>query len=502
MKILFKLPFIVLLMGIGALAMFLPSIFALTQSDYATSRIFFYFGTLFLIVTGLIGLATGNYAYSSAARSHLVALLSSFTLLPLVLAVPMSEAVPNVRFLNVYFEMLSSFTTTGATIFQPSATVPDAVHLWRGMVGWMGGFLIWLTATAILAPLNLGGFEVTSLRQAGQTTSMRQISHVADPTERIVRFTQILLPLYTSLTAALWILLIVAGGDPFFSVMVAMATLSTSGILPSGGLTEAGFWPELLIAVFLVFALSRQTFASERRRNKFWSLRDDPELRLAAAVVAALPVALFLRHWIGAIEVDDLSDAESAVRSLWGAFFTVLSFLTTTGFVSDDWAAAQNWSGLQTPGLILMGLALVGGGVATTAGGVKLLRVYALYSHGVRELEKLVHPSSVGGAGPAGRTIRRQGAYIAWIFFMLFALSIALITAALTLTGLGFEPALTLTIASLSTTGPIAQVATEPPINYATLPDTAKFILMGAMVLGRLETLAIIALLNPDFWRS
>ncbi|APX88597.1 potassium transporter TrkH [Brevirhabdus pacifica] len=502
MRVLFNLPVIVLLMGIGAVAMFIPSLFALAQTDYTTSRVYFYFGTLFLIVTGLIGLATANYPQSSAARSHLLSLLGSFTLLPLVLAVPMSEAVPNLRFVNVYFEMLSSLTTTGATIFQPSATVPDAVHLWRGLVGWMGGFLIWLAATAILAPLNLGGFEVTSLRQAGQTTSMRQISHVADPTERLVRFTQTLLPLYSSLTVALWILLIVAGGDPYFSVMAAMATMSTSGIMPPGGVVEAGFLPEFVIAVFFIFALSRQTFASERRSGKLAHLRDDPELRLAAVVAAALPVALFLRHWYGAIEVDDLSNTEGALRSLWGAFFTVVSFLSTTGFVSADWDAAQNWSGLQTPGLILMGLALVGGGVATTAGGVKLLRVYALYSHGVRELEKLVHPSSVGGAGRAGRSIRRQGAYIAWIFFMLFALSIALIMTALTLTGLGFEPAMVLTIASLSTTGPIAQVASQAPIAYATLPDAAKFILMGAMVLGRLETLAIIALLNPDFWRS
>ena len=96
-------------------------------------------------------------------------------------------------------------------------------------------------------------------------------------------------------------------------------------------------------------------------------------------------------------------------RALWGGLFTVLSFLTTTGFESEQWLAASDWSRLESPGLILMGLALLGGGVATTAGGVKLLRVYALMRHGERELDRLVHPSSVGGSGQTARRIRRQG---------------------------------------------------------------------------------------------
>jgi trk system potassium uptake protein TrkH len=144
----------------------------------------------------------------------------------------------------------------------------------------------------------------------------------------------------------------------------------------------------------------------------------------------------------------------------------------------------------------------MGGGVATTAGGLKLLRVYALYKHGVREMGKLIHPNSVGGAGRLGRRIRREGAYIAWIFFMLFILSLAAVMLALSATGLGFEQALILAIAALSTTGPLAAVAGEAPIAYITLSDPAKLILAAAMIVGRIETLVLIALLNPAFWRS
>jgi trk system potassium uptake protein TrkH len=133
---------------------------------------------------------------------------------------------------------------------------------------------------------------------------------------------------------------------------------------------------------------------------------------------------------------------------------------------------------------------------------VKLLRVYVLVRHGQRELERLVHPSSIGGSGGQARFLRREGAYVAWIFFMLFAIAIAVVMLALALTGLDFESALVLTIAALSTTGPLAGVAADTPLSYAVLPEAAKLILAATMVLGRLETLAIIALLNPEFWRS
>jgi trk system potassium uptake protein TrkH len=148
-----------------------------------------------------------------------------------------------------------------------------------------------------------------------------------------------------------------------------------------------------------------------------------------------------------------------------------------------------------------MGLAVFGGGVGTTAGGVKLLRVWALYIHGKREMDKLIHPSSVGGAGPVNRQLRRHGAPLAWIFFMLFAFSIAVGMTAFALAGQDFDSALILTIAALSTTGPLLGVAGEGTSSLAALGDAAKIVFAAAMILGRLETLALIALFNPEFWR-
>jgi trk system potassium uptake protein TrkH len=471
--------------------------------------------------------------------------LAAFTLLPIMLAVPLYESIGNTVFLNTYFEMVSSLSTTGASAFDDPGRLNNADHLWRALVGWLGGFLIWVTAVAILAPLSLGGFEVlgqvgisgtstsagastgngkaaskatskisgkavseasgkTSSRASSTGSGMSQISHIADPSDRLRRYTTTLFPIYAGLTVILWILLLLGGDTPIVAICHAMSTLATSGISPIGGTSGApsGIVGEMMIFLFLGFALSRQTFARDTPDRGRARLLRDPEMQMGLAFALGVPVLLFIRHWLGALEVDTGFSLMDGLSALWGGIFTVLSFLSTTGFESSQWEALQNWSGLTTPGLILLGLAMIGGGVATTAGGVKLLRVYVLYMHGRRELERLVHPSSIGSRRTGKRSLRRQGAYAAWIFFMLLALSVAAIMLALSLTGLDFESSVIFTIAAVTTTGPLAAIAGDAPLSYGQLSEAAKLILAASMVVGRLETLAIIALLNPEFWRS
>lgn len=502
---LLNLPLFVILMGIGALAMYLPAAHAAVVGEYEIMRAFFQSANLMLVLTALIGIATSGRVIKNQGRSYLFALLAAFTVLPLFLAVPFRISVTDTSFLNAYLEMVSDFSTTGLTMFSDPTRLPDSVHLWRAIVGWLGGFLMLVAAVAILAPMNLGGFEVLSSARTGYGASvLAQTTWTSDGSLRLQRFALRLLPIYAGLTWVLWITLLVLGDRPFVALCHAMSVISTSGISPVGGLqgSGSGLGGEAAIFLVLIFAISRQAYVADQSGIGFFRLFSDPEFRLASVFIILVPSLLFVRHWFGAYELDEIGAVRQGANALWGAVFTVMSFLTTTGFESAAWSTAQNWSGLATPGMILMGLALIGGGVATTAGGVKLLRVYALYKHGTREMDRLVHPSSVGGSGSAARILRRQGAYAAWIFFMLFALSLAVTVIAFTLTGIDFDVAMTLAIASLSTTGPLVNVAMDTPIDLVTLSDTAKYILGIAMVLGRLETLAIIALLNPEFWRT
>jgi len=501
MRILRNLPLIVILQGIGAILMLLPSLHAVLTKNYDIARNFFYFSLLFLALTGFLALATSGRKPTSQARSHLLALLATFAILPMMLAVPFVQSIPGLGFLDAYFEMLSSLTTTGASVLENPRDIADSLHLWRSIVGWTGGFFMWVVAIAVLAPMRLGGFEVLIGDSNRTQVSFRQIAMNTEAAGRLARYTLDLFPLYVALTGLLWLMLTFIGNTPFDALTIAMGTLSTSAILPNAQTGNFTVFTELAIFGFFFFALSRQSFSLDRNNYGVSALRDDVELRLAAALILSASTALFIRHYVGAAETDTIDDVHGALRAFWGGLFTVTSFLTTTGFEGSDWGQARYWSGLQTPGLILMGLALMGGGVATTAGGVKLLRISALYFHSKRELQKLVFPSSVTAANSKAYNLMQRGAYISWIFFMLFAMTLAVVILALAEAGQSFEAAIVLAISALTSTGPLALVAAEIPIEYAALPDEAKVVLMVAMVLGRLETLAIVALFNPEFWR-
>ena len=496
-----RLPLLVLFAGCGAGAMLVPAAFGFASGDSDAARPFLQSALFFGLLCWVVALARSARRERRPARRQLLSLLGVYTLLPAMLAVPFALALPATTPLSAWLEMVSALTTTGFELYDPDRLKPT-LHLWRATVGWIGGLFLWVTAAAILAPMNLGGFEVASDAPAGEGAGrFSQVLRVAEPSERLTRYARQLGPVYALLTGVLWGLLTAAGIAPFEAACLAMSTLATSGIQPGQGALGTGLLGEAMIAAFLVFALSRGAFADDTRGG-ITRLHGDPELRLAVWIVAGVSALLFLRHWIGAVDAAEGDDVQKALAALWGAAFTVLSFLATAGFESAAWEGARDWSGLPAPGILLMGLAMIGGGVATTAGGVKLFRVFALSAHGARELGRLVHPSSIGAAGLVGRDVRRRGAQIAWVSFMLFGFSIAALTLGIAMADVPFEDALVLAVAALSNTGPLAAGITGLEVEVLTLPVLAKGVIAAGMILGRMELLATVALLNPDLWRG
>ncbi len=490
------LPLVVILMGIGGFASFLPGLHAFAMRDYNVGRAFLYAGAVMLFLTVMLAIVTQRQTVRQRQRGPLLALLLTYLILPLWLAIPFLGAAPDATLLQGWFEMVSALTTTGATLWPKATDLPLSAHLWRALVGWGGGAFILIAAAAILAPLNLGGNEVVSGRTIGQGGGLGSVA--SDPVRRFLLAATVVGPAYVGLTLILWAGLLIAGSSATQGLCVAMSTLATSGITCGQPIAAngAGRWGEGLVYLFLLVALSRRLLPGPAVTDRRAALWHDPELRLAAMILIFVPTALFARHWLGQLGEASADIVQPSMNAIWGVIFSTLSFLTTTGFVSADWPAAQAWSGLSTPGLVFLGLAILGGGVATTTGGVKLLRIYALTRHGQRELERIIHPNSVGGEGLAARRMRHEGAFFAWVFFMLFALSIAGLMLGLSLAGLDFQPALVLTIAALTTTGPLVAIATDAPMILAALTGPAQILSGAGMILGRIEILALIALFS------
>ncbi len=504
-------PVIVLALALLAAAMLLPALVAAVDRDWRSARLFLYAGVFCGFVAAIVGAASHDPGRGEAsARSELLTILGGFTLLPVFAAAPFWLMRPDLGYAGSYFESVSAITTTGATLLDRPQSTERALQLWRAMLGWAGGFGTLVSAAAILIPRNLletpegGGATVESLR-AGRVMGL------GPGGPRTLRAAQRILPVYLGLTAALTIALATTGSSSFVALSHAMGVISTSGISPLDGGFAAldNRWSEAVALVFMIAAASRAPYLSSmrRRRRTDIALRDDPEMRLFALTIFVASSWLFLRHWVGALTlsnpVQGLEDSfTGGLVALWGALMTCVSFLSTTGYASADWVAARSWSGLDTPAMMLLGLAAMGGGVASTAGGIKLFRAYALFRHSSSEIARLVHPHMVDTARTEGGRLTRTGVVNGWIFMMLFLTGIGVAVIALTLFGVKFDIALISAIAALTNTGPVFPLITGDTAAYRAIGPEARMILCAAMILGRVEVLAVIALLNPSYWTA
>ncbi|MEO1918977.1 MAG: hypothetical protein ABGW81_04575, partial [Paracoccaceae bacterium] len=339
-----KYPLFVLIMMIGAFSMVLPAIHAAKLGDARGAQVFLSYAMFILIISVIMGLALMNRVSRGTSRSHLVTNFLVYTLLPIFLAMPFSALIPSMGPIQGYFEMLSSLTTTGATLINDPLSISEPLHLWRALVAWMGGFFVVIIALSVMEPMNLGGFEIRSLVLG--TDGGTVAYGAADASERVEKYALKIGPVYVAVTFVLMAVLYMSGDRAYVASIHAMSIISTSGISPIGGTlhTESGRLGEMFMVVFLLFAVSNRGFQSFSTANWQW-LKRDVEVRLMLIATLGITIMLFIRHWISAFDVPTQSNIGAA---FWGSIFTVMSFLTTTGFESADWSVSQNWSGRST----------------------------------------------------------------------------------------------------------------------------------------------------------
>ena len=483
-----SLPLFSQVFSLACSLMLIPSIYALLNENFSEARVFFYTSLTGFLVFALFNLATSNRNLKDSGTVQIISLILLFFFLPLFLAVPNWIILPNVIFADVYFDMVGAFTTTGLPVFN-NDILSETIHLWRALIAWFGGGLVWIVAFVILLPASRGGFDIFSNKKFNSSSNRNLTLNERSVT--LVKVSQKLIPIYISLTIILWCILTSLGTDGYISLIRALSVLSTSGISGPEGfeLDGAGFLGELVVAMLLLLALSHKVFYTLDKKEKMKNLIFDRELRLGLAIVLCVSFVLYLKEISQTTFLPNQYEIIlNGLKSIWGNFFTALSFITTNGYVSAYWHEPLTSLDSSHSTIILLGLCLFGGGLATTAGGIKLLRLSILLSAFSNETGKLLHPSSVIGKNSSLKVFEIS-VFMAWIFFMLFLVSLAFVTIILAIFGLLFEDAIILAVACLTTTGPIIEVLGYNSMITMNLSYFSKMVLVVSMVLGRLEIL-------------
>jgi trk system potassium uptake protein TrkH len=403
-------------------------------------------------------------------------------------------AIPNIT--NAFFETLSGYSTTGSSILTDIESLPKGILFWRSATHWIGGMGIIVLTVAILPLLGIGGMQLFMAEAPGPSTDKLH--------PRISATAKRLWLIYVSLTLTEFLLLRVAGMTWFDAINHAMATMSTGGFsTKNASLAHYNGMPMvqyIVIAFMLIagtnfvlsyFALKgkiRKVFQSEEFKYYFFGI-------LILSSLIAILILFFqdpnLKSTINHPMV--YGETESAIRH---ALFSVISVITTTGFVSADFTM---WSFFATG--IFFSLFFVGGSAGSTSGGVKIVRHIVMLKNSFLEFKKALHPNAIVPVRYDGKTVSQTIVFNIISFFIIYMCIFIVSSTILTFFGLDFISALGAAASSLGNIGP-AIGSVSPVDNYAHLSVGAKWFCSFLMLIGRLELFTVLILFSPFFWRK
>ncbi len=497
-----KISFISLSIVISGVAMFAPAFLALLNNDHDTSQVFFYQGLLVALVGAFFAIATLNQGSRPSLIKDMLELTSVFLITPILLGVPLYTLIDSFTVLDSYFEAISSFTTTGATLIENVNEIPPSIHLWRAMIGWMGGLVMWVTAATIIQHFGFNMFY--RLRGAGMGDAVKKNrGELTFREQPLYRKFSILLPYYLGLTFILFMALLLFSGSALNSLIFAMSTLSTSGIVGDTAFFdfEAGIWGEMIVAFFLLFGITRLLIFYMWYKPGLRDFYNDSEIRLACKILALVLVGSLLYDWQALVQGYNEDSILLILVNCWGVIFTTISFLTTTGFESAYWFASSGDNLQGFPHLVLLTLVIIGGGVVTNSGGVKLFRLKILFENVAREIFHLLYPSAVLHKKVWNLRNLESGWEEAWLIFAMFFVTVVVLLLCLVAVGLDFETAMTVSLAAITTTGPLAEAALAGSFSFVDLDYLSKVMISIGMVVGRLEIVLIMFFFGRDTWK-
>ena len=472
-----------LLVALLSVTMLPPALVSMIYRD--GGGVPFLLAFMWCLITGFVAWYPNRYQKTDlrAREGFLIVVLfwlvlASFSAIPLILL-----EQPSLSVTDAFFESFSGLTTTGATILNHIEGLPHAVLWYRQQLQWLGGMGIIVLAVAVLPMLGIGGMQLYRAETPGPVKDSKMTPRIADTAKHLWY-------IYVSLTITCAVAYWLAGMSGFDAICHSFATIAIGGFSTHDA--SMGYFNSptinLVCVFFLViagvnFALHYAVVQSKSLKNYFY----DPEFKVFIAIQVLLTLICFTVLMTSGTYQD-------ADRAFDQALFQSVSISTTAGFATTSFA---DWPTLLP--ILLIFSSFIGGCAGSTGGGMKVVRVLLLYLQGLRELNKLVHPKAVFKIKMGKKVLPDRVVEAVWGFFSAYAAVFVFCMLLLLATGMDDITAFTAVAASINNLGPgLGEVAA----NYSTIADSSKWVLIMAMLFGRLEIFTLLVLFTPAFWRT
>lgn len=443
----------------------------------------------FLLTAGVCGAlsllgfaATLSRPFEVSSMQLYLITVSSWCLFAVAGAMPLYLGLGPVSFTDAFFESMSGITTTGSTVLMGLDAMPHAILLWRGILQWVGGIGIIMLGIAILPFLRVGGMRLFSTESSDWSGKSLPHAHTLIQNIGIV---------YAGITLLACISYHLVGMGMFEAVVHAMSTVSTGGF--SNYDASVGYFgdnPPILWVGSLFMLLGSLPFglyvsAMHGKSGLLWT---DSQVRGFLGFVALVVLVRSTERVLH----SDLSFFDAMTH----ATFNIVSIITTTGYVSEDYTL---WGSYAV--VVFFYLMFVGGCSGSTAGAIKVFRFQIAFVLLRNQLHLMRHPHAVLTAKFNNREVSDDIVRSIVAFTFYFAFTIAVLTFCLSLTGLDFLTSLSASVTAVTNVGPGLGNIVGPSGNFSSLPDLAKWLLSAGMLLGRLEIMTVLVLFTRTFWK-
>ena len=469
-----------LLQIILGLSMIIP---ILAQLIYEESYAGFISSGIISIVFGMLFFLS-NLDHDKKINLQQAFLLTSLSWLSIAIfgSLPFVFSELNLKIVDAFFESMSGITTTGSTIITNLNETPKGILLWRAMLQWLGGIGIIVMAITLMPVMNVGGMQLFKI--SSNDNAEKILPRTKEISLRLIL-------IYITLTFVCAVIYKILGMNFFDSMTHSMTTIATGGF--SNYNDSIGHFNNSYIEITsLIFIISGSIpfiaylkFLNGEKRVFF----TDTQIKSFLKIIIFSILILFIY-----IVLKNRSFTETSLLSV---AFNVISILTGTGYVTDDFSSWGNF-----PLIFFLILMFIGGCAGSTACGIKIFRVQILTQFFSNQIKKIIYPHGIFNLKYENKNIDNKFMSSIISFIYLYVIIFFITTALLSITGLDFITSISAAATAISNVGPGLGETIGPNGNFSELQDSSKWILSFAMILGRLELFAVLVLFIPSFWRK